>query len=279
MPRHVYDPDAAGILVTDGTRLASVINEAAHHSRVALDLESNGFHRYPERVCLVQLAFPGGVYVIDPIAIGEVSALGRLLADGSVEKVFHAADYDLRSLDRDWGFRVGKLFDTSIAAAFCGFTHLGLGTVVNEVLGVVLPKSKRLQRADWSRRPLSSEALSYASEDVRHLLKLRATLGERLHRLGREDWVTAECSRLAQVRHAPRDQESAFLTVKGGRSLDGRGLAVLRALHAFREQEALRLDRPPVKVISDATLVDLASAPGAGLSSAHISQISRVGAS
>ena len=244
-----------------------MVKEASRQTRIAVDLESNGFHHYPERICLIQLSFPGRVYLIDPISIGDASALSGLLEAESVEKVFHSADYDLRSLDREWGVRVANLFDTSIAAAFCGIRNLGLGTVTNEVLGVSIPKSKRLQRADWTQRPLSAEALSYASEDVLHLLKLRTELGRRLDSLGRTDWVAEECVRLSRVRHRPTDPESAYLGVKGSRSLDGRGLAVLKAVHGFREREALRLDRPPFKVFSDAALVGLTEASESDMAS------------
>ena len=251
--------------VTTTRRLAEVIEEASRQPRVALDIESNGFHRYPERICLYQLAVNGSVFLIDPIAAPDTGPLGDLLADASIEKVLHSADYDLRSLDRELGYRVRNLFDTSIAAAFVGSPNLGLATVLQDYLGVEVNKSKRQQRADWTIRPLSPDAQRYAADDVRHLERVRDVLARRLGHLSRLEWVTEECERLAQVKYRPPDREWAFASVKGSRELDGRGLAVLRSLHSFREREAVRMDRPPFKVIQDAVLVGLASDPNADL--------------
>lgn len=232
---------------------------ALSESCVALDIESNGFHRYPERICLVQLATGGNIFLIDPLAFENIAPLGELLACPSVEKMFHAASHDIRSLDRDWHFQVTPLFDTSIAAAFVGHRSLGLASLLKECLGVDIPKSKRLQRADWTNRPISAELRNYAAADVRHLHRLASILRERLDELGRTEWVREECERLANVKYVPPDVGAAFLTVKGSRDLDGRGLAVLRSLHGFREREARSRDRPPFKIFSDAVLVTLAA--------------------
>ena len=243
--------------------------------RVAVDLESNGFYRYPERVCLVQLAIQDEVHIIDPLSVEDPAPLGRLLADPSVGKIFHSADYDIRSLDRDWGFHVRGLFDTSIAAAFVGSEKLGLAAVLKEYLNVEVDKDKKLQRADWSRRPLTDQMLGYAAQDVLHLGRLRATLDARLAKLGRAAWVREETDRLARVRHTPQDTEWGFLSVKGTRNLDSRGLAVLQSLHAFRENEALKLDRPPFKVFSDSVIADLAADPHCDI--ARVKGIGRYG--
>ena len=255
----------SGETIADAARLETVVDTASRQTRVAVDLESNGFHRYPERVCLVQIAVGDEAYFVDPLSVEDVSPLGRLLADASVEKVFHSADYDVRSLSRDWGFRVHGLFDTSIAAAFTGSERLGLAAVLKEHLDVDIPKSKKLQRADWTLRPLSNEMLRYAAADVLHLARLREVLHGKLRKLGRTGWVEEETERLAAVRHSEPDPEWGFLSIKGSRDLDGRGLAVLRSLHDFRESEARRRDRPPFKVLSDAVLVALAAEPGSDL--------------
>lgn len=253
--------------VTTTSRLEAVIASALRHPAVALDLESNGFHRYPERVCLVQLAVGEEIYLLDPLGIEDISPLGELLATPSVLKVFHAADYDIRSLDRDWSFHVSPLFDTSIAAAFVGHGSLGLATLLKECLNVEIPKSKRLQRADWTVRPVTSELLEYAAEDVRHLIRLAESLRQGLEGLGRTDWVDEECERLASVRYAAPDTKNAYLSIKGVKNLDGRGLAILRSLHGFREEEAIRRDRPPFKIFSNAVMLALAENPLADLAS------------
>lgn len=251
--------------VTDDARLAAVLEDAAGHTSIALDMEANSFFRYPEHVSLLQLAVADRMYLIDPFAIDDMSPMGDILAQAPIEKIFHSADFDIRSLDREWGFHIDNLFDTSIAAAFVGMPRLGLGTVLEETLRVVIPKEKGLQRSDWSLRPLSSEALDYAAADVRHLVDLRNALAERLQELGRTSWVTEECARLTTVRHVPNDPENAFLSMKGSRDLDGRGLAILKTLVAFREKEALRRDRPPFRVMPDRAFLFLAENPAVDL--------------
>ena len=253
-------------LVDTGPRLSEVVDRISRAPRVAVDIESNGFFRYHERVCLVQLAASETAFLVDPLAIDDVQPLGDLLGDQSVEKVFHGADYDLRSLDRDWGFRVNILFDSGIAAAFVGSARLGLQSVVLEQLGIELPKPLELQRSDWTLRPLSPEALDYAANDVLHLSRVRETLASQLKELSRLEWAKEEFTRLENVRHAPADRESAFLSVKGSQGLDGRGLAILRSLFQFREREASRLDRSRFRVMPDSALVQVASEPTADLS-------------
>ena len=250
-----------GERITTRARLEDVVESAQRQPRVGVDLESNNFHRYPDRVCLVQLATSGAVYIIDPLSIEDITPLGELLADAAVEKVFHSANSDLRLLDRDWKFPVRGLFDTSMAAAFVGSEKLGLAAVLAEHLGIEIDKSKKLQRADWSRRPLTGALLRYAALDVLHLDRLATLLQERLDRLGRTEWVKEECRRLEGIRYVAPDAEWKFLSVKGSRDLDGRGLAILRSLHAFRETEAVRCDRPPFRIFSDAAMLELAASP------------------
>ncbi|MCY4583380.1 MAG: HRDC domain-containing protein, partial [Chloroflexi bacterium] len=141
----------------------------------------------------------------------------------------------------------------------------GLASLLEDWLAVRIPKDQRLRRPDRSRRPLEVDALTYAAADVVHLPALRDTLAEKLRALGRESWVAEEFERLAEVRYAPPDPETAWLSVKGSHVLDGKGLAVLKELYEFREAEALRLDRPPGYVLPAQALVYLASHPGAAM--------------
>ena len=248
-------------LVETTDQLARAASALSRSASVAVDLEANGFFRYREQICLVQLASPDAVYLVDPLAVGDVAPLGELMADPAVEKIFHASGYDIRSLDRDWGFRVNNLFDTSVAAAFVGSRRLGLQAVLEEHAGVRLPKPRSLQRSDWTIRPLSEEAMRYAAGDVVHLARLRNTLADRLRRLERTRWVREECERMERVRHSEPDREGAFLAVKGSRALDGRGLAVLRSLCRLRDELARELDRPPFKVMSNDALLSVSADP------------------
>lgn len=252
-------------IVTGQPELDHIAREIRGEQRIALDIESNGFHKYPERVCLVQMATSSRIYLIDPLAVPDLSPLGDALGDAGIEKVLHGADYDIRSLDREWGFRILNLFDTGIGAHFIGMTHLGLAGLLEEMLGKIVPKDKNLQRADWSLRPLAEDALAYAADDVESLFLLRDRLGERLASLGREEWAAEECSRLADVRYVPPDRETAFLSIKGAGALDPRGLAILRELVKYREEQARQRGRPPFRVLPDQALLFLARNPSADL--------------
>ncbi|MBM2825884.1 MAG: hypothetical protein HW402_1548 [Dehalococcoidales bacterium] len=231
-----------------------------------MDTESNSRHYYPEQFCLIQIASHHKVYIIDTISLSDLTPLRDILADVSIEKVIHSADYDIRSLDRHSGLHIRGVFDTSIAARFTGITRLGLETVIRDMLGITIDKSKRLQRSDWGRRPLSAEALEYAAADVRYLIALRETLDQRLRTLGREEWVAEECARIEEVRYTAPSAETAYLSVKGSKDLNGQELAILQSLFLFREKEARRQHRPPFFVLPDATLVFLATNPQADLS-------------
>ncbi len=238
----------------------SVADALAAATALAFDLEADGFHRYPERTALLQVGLPGGeILIVDPLAIPDLGPLATAMTDPARPLILHSGSYDVRALDRDFGLRVGALIDTALAAQFCGERRLGLGNVLRERLDIDLPKPKRLQRFDWSRRPLPDDALAYAAGDVEHLFALAEdTVGE-VERLGRRAWLDEECARLAAVRwEAPPPPEEAFRRVKGARDLDDAQRAVLRALFAFREVEAVRSGRPPHYVLSNAAMLAIA---------------------
>jgi len=253
-------------IVSRPAQLDVAVRELVGSHAIALDTESNSFHHYPEQLCLIQIASRHKVYIIDTISLYDLSPLRDILRDVSIKKVVHAADYDIRSLDRHCGLHIHNLFDTSIAARFIGITQFGLAALTRDLLGITINKSKRLQRTDWGRRPLSAEALEYAATDVRHLIALRELLDQRLRTLGRAAWVAEECARIEEVRYTAPNLETAYLSVKGAKDLDGRGLAVLQSLFLFREEEARRQHRPPFFVLPDATLIFLATSPEAALS-------------
>jgi ribonuclease D len=252
-------------LILTNERFAEIADVISRHPSVGLDLEGNGRHRYPESVCLVQISIPESNYIVDPLAVDDMSPLSAFLADDRIEKILHSADYDVRCLDRDWGFRIRNLFDTSIGASLLGLPKTGLGSVLENVLGVDIPKSKRLQKSDWTIRPLGDEALDYAASDVAYLHELRDAMHERLTELGRMSWMEEECERQLGVRFEAPDPERAFLNVKGNHALDGQGLAILRELVAMRERHALNRGRPHFRVMSNETMVALSAKPEADL--------------
>jgi ribonuclease D len=223
---------------------------------VAVDVEGDSLHHYPEKVCLLQLTFAGRHVLVDPLADVDVKRLGPVLADANVRKVFHGADYDLRVLQRDFGLRVRGLFDTMIAARLVGERAFGLSALLEKYFTVRL--EKKYQRADWSRRPLPSAMEAYAVMDTRYLAPLAERLEAQLSELGRSAWAEEEFERLEAVRWSESLDPQAFRRVKGSAGLHRRGLALLRELFELREGEARRRDRPPFRVMRDEQLLHLA---------------------
>jgi ribonuclease D len=236
------------------------MRRVAREPVIAMDTEAASFHRFVDRIYLIQVTARGETAIIDPLAVDDVSGLGAVLADPAVEVVFHDADYDLRILDRDYGFRAHHLFDTRIAAHLLGEPAVGLAALVEKHVGVRL--DKKYQRADWSRRPLPPEMLEYAATDTRYLPALRAKLRSQLESRGRLSWAEEEFRRLEGVRWTPPETNGGtYLRMKGARKLDRRGLAVLRELVPWREAIAAELDRATFRVISNEALLALSAKP------------------
>ena len=252
-------------LLTTSSQVSDLARILLQERCIAIDTESNSRHRYPERVCLVQVATHSKVYLIDTLAVDDMKPIGEVLADETVVNVIQGADYDIRCLDREWGFRVRNLFDTSIAARFVGMNQIGLSSLAEALLGVHIPKDARIQKSDWSHRPLSQEALNYAAMDVWYLLSIQKALESRLRTLARSPWVSEECARLEEIRYVAPDPETAFLSLKGSRRLDGQEKAILKRLFMLREAEARLRNRPPYYVLPHEPLVHLASNPAADL--------------
>jgi ribonuclease D len=246
--------------VRSSEELATLMRRVAREPLVAMDTEAASFHRFVDRIYLIQLSIRRETAIIDPLTIEDVSSLGALLADPAVELVFHDADYDLRILDRDYGFHARRLFDTRIAAQLLGEPAVGLAALLEKHVGVSL--DKKYQRADWSRRPLPPEMLEYAATDTRYLLALRERLRAQLEARIRLTWAEEEFQRLENVRWTPSETNgSTYLRMKGARALGRRGLAVLRELVPWREAIAAELDRASFRVVSNEALVALSQIP------------------
>lgn len=238
--------------------LRQLTERLAGERRLAFDTESASFHRYVDRVYLIQVSTDTMTAIVDPLAVDDLSPLGELLADPETEIVFHDADYDLRTLDRDYGFRARHIFDTRIAAQLAGEPAVGLGYLLEKYFAVRL--NKKHQRADWSRRPVPEEMLAYAMDDTRYLLALRDRLEERLEQLGRLAWAREEFRLLEDLRWTgpSAEEEQPFLRMKGAKALRGRPLAVLEQLFNWRDETARQLDRAPFRVLGNAALLDIA---------------------
>ncbi len=256
------NPVPPPVLVTAREHLEEVCDEmrAARARGLAVDVESNGFYAYREKVCLIQLSTSENDYIVDPIAIRDMSALGPLFADPAVEKIFHAGEYDILCLKRDFEFRFARLFDTMIASRLLGSKELGLAAAIERHFGIRL--SKKLQRADWGRRPLTMAQIRYAQLDTHYLLRLadiQRTLLEKKELL--ED-AAEGFEKLARLEPQERTVDpEAFRRLAQGRDFDGRKLAVLREIHAMREEAARERDRAPFRIMPEPLMVKLAEAP------------------
>ncbi len=247
------------VLVTSRAQLTAMLKAICDEPYVAADTESNSLHAYQEQVCLIQISIPKADYIVDPLAELDLSPLAHLFADPKVQKVFHAAEYDVMCLKRDFGFCFVNLFDTMWAARIMGWPRVGLADVLEDLFDV--RTNKRYQRYNWGRRPLEPKALAYASLDTRYLLPLCHLQTDGLTRKGRWEEAREVFDQLAATEPttntvAPED----FWRVKGVFDLSRRGRAVLRALCIWRDQEARRQDRPHFKVLHDRVLLVLARA-------------------
>lgn len=247
--KHVDTPAAAG-------DLKHVLSDA---KRIALDCEAAGFHRYDNRLCLVQVTVDD-TYVVDPFAVDIAAVFGDILEREDVEVVMHGSDFDLRLLGGELGLRVHGLFDTQIAASLLGVDGLGLAALLENRFGVKL--SKKYQRADWAERPLSDEMLDYAASDTRYLFRLADELAAELEAAGRTEWARQECRALESVAEAADDAsddepDDPVIRVKGTKDLSSRQVAALREALLWRDEIARARDRAQFRVVGDRPLIDV----------------------
>jgi ribonuclease D len=250
------------IVVSSPPQLATLLDDLCRHPAVGVDTESNSLFAYEEQVCLIQLSTHEADYVIDPLNGLDVAPLGKILGDDGVEKVLHAAEYDVMCLKRDFGFCFANLFDTMWAARVLGWPRVGLGSVLKETFGV--RSNKRFQRHDWGQRPLTPEALAYAAKDTHYLLPLRDVQIKALTRSGRLEEAKEGFAQIATSEFNSHGLDPGNVwRVKGVFDLSRREQAVLSELAAWRDKEARLRDRPHFKVLHDSALVALATArPG-----------------
>ena len=231
-------------------------SDIAHAREIALDTEGASFHRFVDRIYLLQLSTRDRHAVIDPLPLGVPPGLGALLEDPAVEVVFHDADYDLRLLQQDYGWHIRNIFDTRVAAQLLGYTAFGLAALLERFFDVKL--DKKHQRADWSMRPLTEDMLDYAAQDTRYLLQLKDHMSSELERMGRTAWAREEFALLEGTRWSEEEPGMSYLRMKGARDLGRRELAVLRELVPWRDTVAGALDRATFRVLGNEQLLDIA---------------------
>ncbi len=246
------------VWVADPGNLAQVARNLASQARLAVDTESNSLHAYREQVCLIQFSTPQTDYLVDPLALHDLSAIAPLFSNPNIEKVFHAVEYDQICLKRDFGITFNHIFDTMQAARILGYKQVGLDSMLAEKLAITL--DKRYQKADWGERPLSPEMLNYARLDTHHLLDLRDRLQAELQQRGRWELACEEFTRLAAGNGTTKADLPAWQRVKGSRNLNRQQLAILQELCGWRGAQAENMGRPVFKVMDDKRLVSIALA-------------------
>ncbi len=247
-PAHYIDTDSA---------LLDLIPHLAEEPFVAIDTESNSLYAYREQVCLFQMTTRQGDFIIDPFGIDDMNPLGAILADTRIEKIFHAAEYDLMGIKRDYGFAINNVFDTMLAARICGYQHVGLSSMLQQYIGVEL--DKRHQRDNWGKRPLPDDSLRYAQMDTHFLPMLRNDLYDELARQNRLGEARDAFAELAFIEPAVHSFDpDGYWRIGRPKQLNRRQMAVLRELYLLREQLAAKRNYPPFKIMNNELLVEIA---------------------
>lgn len=248
----IYQP----VWIDSRLRLDQLLKDLTEEPLIAVDTESDSLYSYFEKVCLIQFSTPRADYLVDPLSM-DVTKLAPLFANPASQKVFHAAEYDLLSLKRDYGFTFTNLFDTMLAARILGWSRYGLGPILEEYFEVKL--DKRFQRHNWGQRPLSQQALDYARLDTHYLLPLREIQLNALRKQNRLQEALEAFERQTHVQPSAKVFDpNDFWRIKGSKDLEPQQQAILRELFITRDKIARKIDRPPFKVMNDSVLVQLA---------------------
>ena len=252
-------------LITKKADLTEVCDSIDKAGRFALDLEFIPERTYAAELCLVQIATDEEVFLVDPIAIPDLTQIWQRVADPKILKVLHAAEQDLDLAFTASGLVPQNLFDTQIAAGFIGFGYpVGYGKLLQQLLNITISKTESY--TDWTHRPLTKQQIEYAIDDVRHLLPIYEKLVKQLTELKRFDWVMEECRKYCDESYFLKDRTNDFFRIKGANTLNRRGLAVLRELSDWRHSEAYRVNKPLKSILQDGILLEFARRPPKELS-------------
>ena len=243
--------------ITNPGGLKRLVNILADQPIIAVDTESNSLFAYHEQVCLIQFSTPHADYLLDPLGFSDLSALGSIFSNSSIQKTFHAAEYDLLCMKRDYGFTFNNLFDTMVAARILGRKEVGLGSILENDFKIQV--DKRHQRANWGQRPLPGYLLDYARQDTHYLIPLQEILKQQLDEKDLLPLAQEDFQRLCLVEANPENGRTDCWRVNGVHQLSPQQAAVLQELCEYRDEIARQRNRPLFKVISDHTLFSIAS--------------------
>jgi len=242
-------------LINTKTDLEKITRDLKKEKSIAVDVEADSMYHFKEKVCLIQLATKKEHVVIDPLQIQDLSSLNILFLNSDIKKIFHGADFDVRSLYRDFNIKIKNLFDTQLASMFLGIRETSLAAVIKERFEISL--DKRCRKKDWSKRPLPEDMIEYAVKDTIYLIKLAAILDKELKKNGRSSWVHEECEILSKVRPSLPNSEPLFMRFKGSGRLNSKSLSVLEALLQLRLSMAEKKDKPLFKIIGNNSIMKI----------------------
>ncbi|MDL1968863.1 MAG: HRDC domain-containing protein [Deltaproteobacteria bacterium] len=242
-------------LINTKTDLEKITRNLKKEKSIAVDVEADSMYHFKEKVCLIQIATKKKHLVIDPLKIQDLSSLKSLFSNNDIKKFFHGADFDVRSLYRDFNIKIKNLFDTQIASMFLGISETSLDAVLKKRFNISL--NKKYRKKDWSKRPLPEDMIEYAVKDTTYLIKLAEIIEKELKQIDRISWVNEECEILSKVRPAMLNSEPLFMKCKGAGKLNPKSLAVLEALLQFRLSVAEKKDKPLFKIIGNNSIMKI----------------------
>lgn len=246
-----------GILVETNSQLLNMISDLKNQAFIGVDTESNSLFEYQERVCLLQFSTLTQDYLVDTIKLKDLTALNEIFSSKSIEKIFHAAEYDLMCLKRDYQFEFNNIFDTMIASRILGFRSIGLQSLLKDFFNV--EAEKKFQRANWGKRPLSDEMLRYAQCDTHYLIQLREILSEKLKLEDKWELATEDFKRVTCVdAFVNNKNHDHYWKIIKGASLSPLQETILIEIYFLRENLAQQINRPPFKIFGNQTIVDIA---------------------
>jgi len=251
-------PLSPPVWVATQTHLKSLVNDLLQQPSVAVDTESNSLHAYHEQVCLIQFSTADTDYLVDPLALDDISPLRKIFASPNIEKIFHAAEYDLICLKRDFDFSVANIFDTRWAVRVLGYSRDGLNGLLAEKFDIKV--NKKYQKANWGKRPLSPEQINYARLDTHYLIPLKDMLQAELEEKGLMPLAREDFERATDV-EIPPGKPALWERMANNHGFSLRELTILKEVYECREQIAEDLDRPPFKVMGDKQLYEIARMP------------------
>jgi len=248
-------PLSPPVWVATQTQLNTLVKTLLQQPSVAVDTESNSLHAYHEQVCLIQFSTTDTDYLVDPLALDDISSLGKIFANPNVEKIFHAAEYDLICLKRDFDFSIANIFDTRWAVRVLGYQRDGLDGLLAEKFDIKV--NKKYQKSDWGKRPLTPEHINYARLDTHYLIPLKNMLEAELEEKGLLQLACEDFERATDV-EIPQGKPVLWERMANNHGFSPRELTILKKVYECRERIAEDLNRPSFKVMGDKQLSAIA---------------------